>query len=254
MSIGSFIVPRASAQSNSTAPVISMPDESLNYTIVRENGVPWAKIDGYYPIYQTYSLEGNLPMVYPTPPNTTNISLTCNGEKLNWTDYTAFDPGATHYTDIGNWSMILCLVPLTSNSFVLTIHYEHPIQIINGTYMFLYDLNISPYLSSDYNASKAHFAIRWETKEPNIKLYTTGILGKWSQREFKTANDNGVEVMRFDIASDYSNPLLGDIVITFDKETNLSLYYFAGLIALVIVAIVVALVIYNRKHRIVSAN
>jgi hypothetical protein len=249
---GPFIVPRVTAQSDSTAPLISMPDESLNYTIALVNGVPWAKINGYYPIYQTYSLEGNLPMVYPTPPNTTNISLTCNGEKLNWTDYTAFDPEETHYTDIGNWSMILCLVPLTSNNFVLTIHYEHPIQVINGTYMFLYDLNISPYLSSDSNASKAHFTIRWETKESNIKIYATGTNGTWSQREFSTVNDKGVEVMSFDISSNYSNPLPGDIVITFDKETNMAPYYFVGLIGLVIVVILIIVVVYNRKHQFTS--
>ena len=170
------VSPFVNAESEQDAPLISMVDESLNYTIVEINDVPWAKIDGYYPIYQNYDVGGELPMVYPTPPNTTNISLTCNGAGLNWTDYEDIDPQSTHYTDIGNWSMILCLVPLKSNNIVLTIHYEHPIQIINGTYIFLYDLNISPYLSADYNKSIAHFTIRWEIKESNIKLFTTGLV------------------------------------------------------------------------------
>ena len=249
--VGAFTIPLARAESDSSSLLISMPDESLNYTIVDVNGAPWAKIDGYYPIHQTYGLEGELPMVYPTPPGTVNITLTCNGEKLNWTDYTAFDSEeATHYTDIGNWSMIMCLVPLKSNNFVLTIHYEHPVQIINGSYTFLYDLNISPYLSSSYNVSTAHFAIRWESKESNIRLYTTGNNGTWSRRSFNSVEDNGIQVMNFDIVSDYSKPLPGDIVVTFDTKAATPLYILIGLAALIVGALLVVTLIYKRTHRI----
>lgn len=255
--VGSVTIPSARAELDSTSPVISMPDESLNYTILEINGAPWAIIDGYYPIYQTYGLEGNLPMVYPTPPGTTNITLTCNSEKLNWTDYNTIAPGETHNTDIGNWSMIFCLVPLTSNNFVLTIHYEHPVQIVNGTYMFLYDLNISPYLSSGYNVSTAHFTVRWESQEPNIKLYTTGNVGSWSQREFSSVEENGIKVMRFDIVSDFSKPLPGDIVITFNKRSNTdttSQYFFVGLVTVTIVIILAIVAVYRKQRRIHLGN
>ena len=58
-------------------PNLSMPVEYVNYTITSINGTLWAKIDGYYPIYllkqMNCSFNGEMPMVYPMPPQTTNI-------------------------------------------------------------------------------------------------------------------------------------------------------------------------------------
>ena len=69
----------ASANPDGSSPALLMPIEHINYTITRVNGTLWAKIDGNYPIsIQTEpdcELGGDLPMVYPMPPQTTNIHV-----------------------------------------------------------------------------------------------------------------------------------------------------------------------------------
>jgi hypothetical protein len=86
-------------------------------------------------------------MVYPTPSDTTNIHVKMNETELDWSNY----PHDTHHTAIGDRSMIYCVIAPVSDYFVLKIHYEHPVQLINGSYLFLYDLNIREYLS-DWSA------------------------------------------------------------------------------------------------------
>ena len=148
---------------------LKMPEEYINYTISRVNGSLWAKVDGTYPLTkfgiecQDQALSINdtwftftgdtLPMVYPTPPGTTNISMKMDETELEWSNYTQNFPDETHYTAIGDWPMISCTIYPVLDQFVLKIHYEHPIMLINGSYTFLYDLNISPYLSPWSNKS-----------------------------------------------------------------------------------------------------
>jgi hypothetical protein len=155
---------------------LAMPKEYIEYTVSEVNGVLWAKIDGTYPLTKyevdcqtqipdkpTFTGE-SLQLLYPTPPNTTNIVKAVNGEEQHWVNYTETFPEATHYTAIGDWPMVSCMLNPVLDSFNLTIHYEHPIQQINGSYMFLYDLNISPYLSEHSNTSTAYFTIYFETR------------------------------------------------------------------------------------------
>ena len=63
---------------------LSMPVEYVNYAITWVNGSLWAKIDGNYPIYN--SGFDVLPMFYPTPPGTTNISLNLDGALVSWSN------------------------------------------------------------------------------------------------------------------------------------------------------------------------
>jgi len=66
--------------------ILAMLEEYIKYTVTRVNGTLWAKIDGTYPIYLLSESEGDLHcvsldevlMVYPIPPNTTNIHLKLN--------------------------------------------------------------------------------------------------------------------------------------------------------------------------------
>jgi len=191
---------------------LAMPEENLNYTISAINGTLWAKIDGTYPMH----LSGNsdsLPMLYPTPPNTTNIHIWLDDKELSWSNYSEIYPVATHHTDVGDWQMIYTEVTPSSPDFVLKIHYEHPVEVINGTYTFLYDLNISPYLSSSTPKSTAHFSIRLEVNCSGIDVYTTGFNGVWTPKNYTIARDGNVETALFDIVSEYDKPLLGDIAI-----------------------------------------
>ena len=146
----------ANAQESST---LSMPEEHVNYTITHVDGVLWAKIDGTYPILYT-GTEESIPMVYPIPPGTTNISVTLDNNELDWNNFTEVSPDNRHHTAIGDWQMISTVLEPFSGYFVLRIHYEHPVQVINGSYVFLYDLNIKEYLSDSANKSVAHFTIR----------------------------------------------------------------------------------------------
>src|SRR3972149_7711425 len=98
--------------------MFSMPEEYLNYTITAANGTLWTKIDGVYPMHLSGSGEA-LPMVYPTPPDTTNIHIWLDDAELSWSNYSDVDPAARHRTDIGDWTMIFCVVNPRSSDFVL---------------------------------------------------------------------------------------------------------------------------------------
>ena len=195
----------------------SMPQEYLNYTVTVENGTLWAKIDGVYPMH----LDGangtaQLPMVYPTPPSTTNMHVYLNDVELSWSNYSELYPSERHYTDIGNWQMIYTVIAPAAPDFVLGIHYEHPVELINGTYMLLYDLNIKDYLSPQTPKSTAHFNIRIEANISAVKVYATGTTGfrsNWSPVTYNGTEDEGVRIVEFDVVSEYAKPLWGDIIV-----------------------------------------
>ncbi len=208
----------------------------------------WAKIDGTYPI--TYSgTETSIPMVYPTPPGTTNISVWMNNNKLNWSRFTESNPEALHHTAIGDWSEILTVLENISDHFVLRIHYEHPLQMINGTYTFLYDLNIQEYLSAASNSSVAHFNIAMNVKYADLKVNTvdpaTEVL---KPIEYMTLGDEGA-VVKIDEVSEFGKTLPGDLLISF---SNAKTSILAGEVSVAVVVSVVAVValVHVKKRRI----
>ena len=216
---------------------LKMPEEYIDYTITRRNGNLWVKVDGTYPLYlfvvecQDQALWANntgftfsgdtLPLVYPTPPGTTNISIKLNETDLKWNNYTQTYPEATHYTAIGNWPMISCIIQPIPDYFILKIHYEHPITLINGSYKFLYDLNISPYLSPWSNKSTAHFNIRFETNIKDLKAYTISTDGITNPVEYIVTKEVAAETVSLQVISEYSKQLLGDLLISFTEENEI---------------------------------
>ena len=198
----------------SALPMLAMPEESLNYTVTALNGSLWAQIDGVYPMHFSGGGVEALPMVYPTPPDTSNMHIWLDDAELSWSNYSDVDPAARHRTDLGDWIMIFCVVNPESTDFVLRIHYEHPVQVINGTHMFLYDLNISPYLSPSSPKSTAHFRVRLEVNCSGVEVFTSGFNGTWSPMNYTSVADGDAETVTFDIVSEYGKPLLGDIVVT----------------------------------------
>jgi hypothetical protein len=161
-----IVVPKADTPSP-----LAMPEEYINYTITRVDGVLWAKTDGTYPIFYSGS-DAALPMVYQTPPRTMNISLMLDEVAVEWSNYTAVYPEALHHTAIGDWSMVYCVLAPVPERFVLRIHYEHPVEVMNDSYMFLYDLNISPYLSVSAKKSVVHYTIRMDTEYTDLSVNT----------------------------------------------------------------------------------
>jgi hypothetical protein len=237
--------------------ILAMPEEYINYTITRVNGTLWAKIDGTYPIYLLSESEGDsqcvpadeLPMVYPTPPGTTNIHVKMNETELDWSNYTEAYPNALHHTAIGDWSMIYCVIAPVSDYFVLKIHYEHPVQLINGSYLFLYDLNIRDYLSDWSPNSTAYFTIRMETNTSNLQAYTTETDSIWNPINYTTSQEGTTEIIAIQIHSEHSKPLLGDLAITFSgAETETTAVPSWIIIPVLLIAVLLAVIIYKRRH------
>jgi len=235
----------------STLPVLAMPEEYINYTITRVNGTLWAKIDGTYPLrILTESDDApscvptELPMFYPTPPGTTNIHVKVNGTELEWSNW-SYD---THHTAIGDWSMIYCVISPVSDHFLLTIHYEHPLAVVNGSYLFLYDLNISPYLTRLSNSSLAYFTVRFETAVSEIRAYTTWTDSVWNRKDFALSD---VETVTIQMRSVLGEPLAGDLVVMFkDSSAQVpeEVPYWLIVVPVFVVAGLLAAIIYRKKR------
>jgi len=236
-------------------PILSMPKEYINYTITSTNGQFWVKVCGKYPvnILNPSCSQLQFPMVYPTPPNTTNIHIKLDDKEVFWTNYSQIYPQALHHTAIGDWSMIQCSLENVSDSFLLEIQYEHLVQQINGEYVFLYDLNISPYLSSQSPTSTAYFAINFETTVKNIQIYTTKTDTQWNPVNYTTQKINSITTITTQIDSKYSEFLLGDLAITFDalKTQNNPNFFLIVIISSIGIVVIIGkgiLVIYKRRR------
>jgi hypothetical protein len=237
--------------------IMAMPEEQVQYTITRVNGTLWAKIDGNYPLRILTAEEGapscvpdELPMVYPTPPGTTNIHVYVEDTELGWSDY----PYDTHHTAIGDWNMIYCVIDPVSGQFVLKIHYEHPLEWVNGSCIFLYDLNISPYLSPWSPNSTAQFTIRFEANISNLQAYTTETDSVWNPIGFTEKQEDTAKVITLQMHSEYDEPLLGDLVIVFTESDGASSdnlpYWLIPLLLAVGVGVILAILFFvKRKAR-----
>jgi hypothetical protein len=241
----------------SSPTLIAMPEEYINYTITSVNGSLWAKIDGTYPLHiqfgpeQEYMWDAALPLVYPTPPDTTNIIVKINETELNWSNYTEIYPEALHHTAIGDWPMINCTIYPIPEYFTLKIHYEHPVMLMNGSYTFLYDLNISPYLSEWPTKSTAYFTIHMETNYTSLHVNAIATDETLTPINYTTTRDDTAETITFQIVSEYSKPLLGDILITFTTSKAPSAVEFSYLLIILPIAVIATLIVriaYRRKH------
>jgi len=264
------------AEANPTSAYsLEMPEEYINYTISWVNGSLWAKVDGTYPLTKStiecedqalsasstwFTFTGDaLPMVYPTPPGTTNISMKMDETELEWSNYTQTFPDETHYTAIGDWPMITCTIHPILDQFTLKIHYEHPILLINGSYTFLYDLNISPYLSPWSNKSTAHFNITFEADITDLQARTIATDGALNPVEYTVTREAEAETVSLQVVSEYSQPLPGDLLISFHEDNESGqpnsgflgsteqCYVLVAVIAIVVVAIVGYLLLKHKK-------
>jgi parallel beta-helix repeat protein len=203
---------------NTNGLILAMPQEYLNYTVTNTTGTLVAIVDGVYPIHLGTALSGPLPMLYPIPPNTTNIQIWLDGTELSFANYTNVDSTALHHTAIGDWQMIYCTIKPAYSDFLLKIHYEHPIQVIDGSYTFLYDLNIAPYLSPSSVTSTAHFNVQLPLTIPNLSVYTTGTSGGWTSVNGNTTQTSTGKTVTFNVTSNYGRTLPGDIAFVFKQN------------------------------------
>lgn len=237
-----------------TLPVLAMPVEYVNYTITSVNGTLWVKIDGKYPIHLLSASDGvscvpaELPMVYPTPPGTVNLRAWLNGTEVVCGDY----PYYTHHTAIGDWEMLYCEISPVSEYFLLTIHYEHPIAVVNGSSLFLYDLNIRDYLTELSNTSVAYFTVRFETAVSDVQAYTTFTDTVWTPKNFTSNTACGVETVAIEMRSVLDEPLAGDLVVMFNDnsaQVQEPFPYWLLAVPAFMVAILLATIVYRRRHK-----
>ncbi len=246
----------ASANPDGSAPQLAMPVEYVNYTIMRVNGTLWTQIDGNYPIYlqNTAGCEfnGELPMVYPMPPGTTDIHVTLGDHEIAWSNYTEADPLALHHTAIGDWWMIYAVLDNVSNFFVLKIHYEHPLEMVNGSFLFLYDLNISPYLSAENSSSTAYFTVHMDANATDLHVYAAlpdSPASEWQPLNYTLSREGEVDVVAVTMQSEYSVPLVGDLVVEFSDANQVPEFpvWIIGMLISVLVLTLVMLLYLKRR-------
>lgn len=185
-------------------------------------------------------------MVYPMPPATTNIHLWLGDKELSWLNYTEAYPNELHHTAIGDWWMIYSVLTDVSDSLVLKIHYEHPLQMVNSSYLFLYDLNISPYLSEQSNNSTCYFTVRMEVNATNVQAYTTATDTAWNRINFTTTKQGSMEIVSIPEYSQFGK-VLGDLVVEFNDTTQVPEFPLWVLPFLAMTVIMVAILYLKRK-------
>ena len=123
--------------------------------------------------------------------------------------------------------------------------------MVNGSYRFLYDLNISPYLSAQNSNSTAYFTIRLETNTTNLKAYTTETDTKWNPINYTITKEGSKESSSaIQMYSEYSKPLLGDLVVTFSKVDQVPEFpsWIILLIVTAMVMVLAGLLVYFKKR------
>jgi hypothetical protein len=246
-----------SASEDSGFPQLAMPLEHINYTIADVNGTLWAKIDGEYPITIQNQFNGDLPMVYPMPPQTTNIHVWLDGQELGWSNFTQSNPDALHQTALGDWWMIYSDLPNVSGAFNLKIHYEHPLQTLNGSYLFLYDLNISPYLTEQNQNSTAYFTVQIPGDATNLRAYTAppeSTANEWKPINYTTTIKNATTTVSIPMYSEYhglsGKPLPGDLVVEFSTDNQSAAFSWWIITAFVVagVGLFLAVLVYLKRR------
>lgn len=182
------------------------------------------------------------------PPQTTNIRVSLDGKEVSWSNYTQSYPDALHHTAIGDWWMIYSNLENTSDKLELRIHYEHPIEVINGSYLFLYDLNISPYLSLQSNDSTVFFTINMQNNFSSLNVFSTKTDARWDPVNFTLTKNGSVDVVLVEMFSEYGKPLAGDLVVEFSQERRASEFPLLTLLILSI-GLLLATLFFKRMHR-----
>jgi hypothetical protein len=124
-----------------------------------------------------------------------------------------------HHTALGDWPEILTVLQNVSGDFVLRIHYEHPLQVVNGSFTFLYDLNIQEYLSAEQNTSVAHFTITLNIDYANLMINTVDPETETLKPiAFTVLGEKPAEI-RINELSEFNATLPGDLLVSFSAKT-----------------------------------
>jgi hypothetical protein len=132
----------------------------------------------------------------------------------------------------------------------------------------LYDLNISPYLSTESPTSTAYFAFRFQTSPGTVHVYTAPPESTQSQWQIKTCTQTAeasTPVVLVEMHSRYGEDLPGDLAVVFsgtqsgdayseskNGETNQGDSYLAWLVPVVIDVVLVAAILLVKRKAVAS--
>lgn len=238
----------AQQQIQNSGLLLAMPEEYINYTITENNGTMWAKIDGLFPIHVTSKATEPLSMIYSIPPGATNIHIKLDGTEQTWNNYSAINSSAIKSTEFSNWQMINCTIKPASTDFLLEINYEHPIEVINGSYTFLYDLDVTPYLSVSSVISIAHFNVQLPQNESNLNLFTIGSNGTWNAMNYNSTENASGKTVTFNIVSEYNRPLLSYVAFVLGSPQIPEFQLWATFLLFAIITVGVAMFQVRRRR------
>ncbi|MEM0253453.1 MAG: NosD domain-containing protein [Candidatus Bathyarchaeia archaeon] len=241
-------------------PLVAMPREYINCAICLIGSETWARVEGVYVMRKIFGagerfhvnsheylvLSDELSMAYPMPPKSRNISIKIDGLTISWSNYTEINPQALYLTALGKWPMIRFKIDKTPNNFTLRVYYEYPLSKVNGSYIFLYALNVSPYLTPWSPNSTAILTIRMETPYEDLGVYLVSPTGIWHPLNYTIMDESGVKSIRLQLVSEYPNPIQGDIVIKFTTMTQQNWLWI--IVVITVIAITTALA-YMLKQR-----
>jgi hypothetical protein len=265
-------------------PKVNVPEMKVSATISTINGTLWAEIDADYTMHAVYAYGDSylaensgmglvkypespyltvivtqdvLEAHYPIPLDATNISVEINGKKIGEQQ----DPrGFFHLfdTDLAeiNWTVSPVL-----DSFIVSVHYEHPVHRTTEDYNYLGDYavalplygrygcsNISYPLYSWYGYPPNNYDIQIKSKLANLQVYSLDTQGALTQLN-STNNDSGRWVTTLSRAQGSS--FVHGAVMVFNAPPDESPQFpvvpvVASIVA--VVAIVCVILLVFRRH------
>jgi hypothetical protein len=197
-------------------PTILMPEEYINATISRIDGVLLARVNGTYP-FNNLGLDFVF-MFYPVPPDADKISVKINETALSWNWY-----GDQYQTIIGVWPFIWWIIDPVPNEFAVNTYYEHSVPLIDGNYTFLYAMGTGKYLDYYAKETTAYVSVKISKDVADnkslIDVYTIGYNSTteewtWKPAEYNITNGGEIWIVTLTVVSEEFHPLVEDLLIT----------------------------------------
>ena len=210
----------------SIPPKVTVPEMNVNATISKVDESLWVTVNAEYQMHTIYGYGDSylarntgvglisdpsayvtvtvtqdvLEAHYPVPPHVAKMSVTVNGEKMEWQQDSK---GFFHIFDTDLQEINWTVTPVPSD-FVVTIHYEHPISKTSEVYAYLGDYAFALPLFGRYGCSNISFPLySWFESLPrkyNIQIesdftetnaYSIDTLGTLTPLNY-TSIENGV--------------------------------------------------------------
>ncbi len=246
-------------------PTLLMPEEYIDVTISRKNGVLWAAVDGEYPFE---NLDVNtVTMYYPVPPSSPaeKTSVKIDDTSLSWS---YCEPPKMYPTVVGDFPMIYWVIIPVPQNFTIKTHYEHPLPIIDEKYSFLYATGTGRYLGHPYAKEttayiKMHISKDVAPRECQINVYTVAnVSGDWVRNpaNYVMTPDVGKWEITLTLVSELFAPLEEDTLVTIQSSCiggvsvpidrpSLSTSYICLASTILIAAATTALYVKRTKRR-----